>query len=134
LLQQRRDQQRSADCAGFDGIVEGINFETDSARLTSDSRFRLLSYARSLSMYPRTIVRVGAHTDWIGNGDYNQGLSNRRAASVVEFLVQSGVQRSQLQSRGYGETMPIADNNTRSGRARNRRVELTIIESPECSR
>ncbi|MBT8150761.1 MAG: OmpA family protein, partial [Gammaproteobacteria bacterium] len=134
LLQQRREQQRRTDCSNFDGVVEGINFETDSARLTSESRFKLLTYARSLSMYPGTVVRVSAHTDWVGNGAYNQNLSERRAASVVEFLVQGGVQRSQLQSRGYGETMPIADNNTRSGRARNRRVELSIIESPECAR
>ncbi|MGB5324063.1 MAG: OmpA family protein [Pseudomonadales bacterium] len=134
VLQQRREQQRRADCANFDSIVEGINFETDSARLTGESQFKLIAYARSLAQYPGTIVQVGAHTDWIGSGAYNQSLSERRATSVVEFLVQSGVEKRQLRSVGYGETRPIADNNTRDGRARNRRVELSIIESPECGR
>ena len=126
--------QVAADCGKFDAVVEGVNFETDSARLTEDSRYRLLSYARTLADYPSTIILVSAHTDWIGSAQYNQSLSERRAESVVKYLIQSGVEPTQLRSAGYGESRPIATNNTVEGRAQNRRVELTIIESPDCGR
>ncbi|NNL57406.1 MAG: OmpA family protein, partial [Pseudomonadales bacterium] len=126
--------QVAADCGKFDAVVEGVNFETDSARLTEDSRYRLLSYARTLADYPSTVILVSAHTDWIGSAQYNQSLSERRAKSVVTYLIQSGVNPTQLLSAGYGESRPIASNKTVDGRAQNRRVELTIIESPDCGR
>ncbi len=78
----------------------------------------------ALGKCPAIQVRVEAHTDSSGADAYNLGLSKRRAASVVDFLVSQGIASARLQSQGYGETKPIAPNNTPEGRAANRRVEL----------
>lgn len=118
-------------CDKFSGVVEGINFRTNSAELLANSRVKLQSYAGSLLEHPNTRVLVSAHTDWVGSAAYNQDLSERRAASVVSYLIEQGVTPSQLVSQGHGELKPIADNNTRAGRALNRRVELDVI-SDDC--
>jgi outer membrane protein OmpA-like peptidoglycan-associated protein len=73
-------------------------------------------------------VRVEGHTDNRGTGPYNLDLSRRRAASVVEYLVQHGIARGRLLSAGYGFERPIADNSTALGRAKNRRVEFKLLE------
>ncbi len=73
-----------------------------------------------------TIIAVG-HTDWTGPEAYNQGLSERRAASVKNYLVSRGVDANRVYTEGKGELEPIADNKTREGRAQNRRVEIEIV-------
>ena len=75
-------------------------------------------------------VRIEGHTDSRGSDHANLDLSDRRATSVRVFLVQSGVDPARLESKGYGETQPIASNNTRRGRALNRRVDLVIVDPP----
>ena len=79
-----------------------------------------------LRQYPDIRVEVAGHTDSIGSDQYNQGLSERRAKSVFDYLVGNGIDSGRLNSRGYGESAPIADNATREGRQRNRRVELVV--------
>jgi outer membrane protein OmpA-like peptidoglycan-associated protein len=71
-------------------------------------------------------VEVAGHTDATGTDEYNQGLSERRARSVVDYLVGKGIDRSRLDAVGRGESQPVADNGTRDGRAQNRRVELNV--------
>ena len=84
-----------------------------------------LGVAASLRDYPEVNVEVGGHTDSSGASDFNKKLSQARADAVKDYLVRQGVNASQLSTRGYGEDNPIADNGTASGRAQNRRVELT---------
>jgi OOP family OmpA-OmpF porin len=71
-------------------------------------------------------VELEGHTDSIGTEQYNQGLSERRAASVRDYLQKKGVDSGRITSRGFGESKPIADNKTRDGRAKNRRVEIRV--------
>jgi outer membrane protein OmpA-like peptidoglycan-associated protein len=73
-------------------------------------------------------VEVGGHTDSVGSEAYNQGLSERRADAVRDYLMSKGVKASRLTARGYGESRPVASNDTEEGRAENRRVELVVIE------
>ena len=75
-----------------------------------------------------TIIAVG-HTDSIGTEKYNQGLSERRAASVKSYLVSKGVDPNRIYTEGKGELQPVASNKTREGRAQNRRVEIEVVGS-----
>lgn len=109
-------------------ILEGVNFVTDSAELTSDSRATLDRVAASLRDWPDVKVEVGGHTDSVADPAYNLDLSQRRAESVRQYLIDHGISPSRLQAKGYGETHPVATNDTPEGRAKNRRVELTKID------
>jgi OOP family OmpA-OmpF porin len=71
---------------------------------------------------------VAGHTDSDGTADYNEGLSLRRATTVRDYLAARGIAESRLTVRGYGESQPVADNSTRDGKARNRRVVLRVVE------
>ena len=73
-------------------------------------------------------IRVDGHTDAQGDEAYNLDLSERRAASVMRYLVEFGIDASRLISEGHGETQPIATNRTRAGRAKNRRVDFIIVD------
>jgi outer membrane protein OmpA-like peptidoglycan-associated protein len=78
--------------------------------------------------YPGARISVEGHTDSVGSAQYNQGLSERRAAAVKDYLVKNGgVASDRIQSVGYGETKPIADNATSKGKFDNRRVEILIL-------
>jgi OOP family OmpA-OmpF porin len=105
-------------------ILEGVNFETNSAELTAGARTVLDRVAQSLSGNPEVRVEVGGYTDNTGARAYNVQLSQARAESVVAYLVQQGVSADRMEARGYGPDNPVASNATRDGRAQNRRVEL----------
>jgi len=79
-----------------------------------------------LNENPTYKVQIDGHTDSQGKDEYNQALSDSRAASVKAYLASKGIAESRLSSAGYGETKPVADNNTAAGRAKNRRVEMTL--------
>ncbi|HLS83114.1 MAG TPA: OmpA family protein, partial [Arenimonas sp.] len=80
-----------------------------------------------LQKYPQLRVEVAGHTDSIGTEQYNQGLSERRAAAVYNYLTNAGIGADRLVGpNGYGESRPIDTNDTREGRARNRRTELNV--------
>lgn len=103
-----------------------ITFKTDSADLNA-SFFRVLdSVALVAKEYDRTIIEAAGHTDSTGSEQYNQQLSERRAATVAEYLRNRGIAADRLITVGAGETRPIASNDTAEGRAQNRRVELTF--------
>lgn len=110
-------------------VLDGVKFEFDSAQLTPSAQQILLETVKVLKDSPGFRVKVAGHTDAIGSASYNQRLSARRAQSVKTFLVNHGIDPSRLETIGYGETRPIAPNDTEVGRAKNRRVELHIIDS-----
>ncbi len=109
-------------------VLEGVQFEFNRADLKDTSTATLDRVAASLMAWPEIRVEVGGHTDSRGRDAYNLDLSTRRAAAVRDYLIQRGVPADQLTSHGYGETRPVADNDTEDGRARNRRVELRRID------
>ena len=102
-----------------------VTFDVDSAAINPDFRSSLDTVAEILAKYGSDI-RVVGHTDSTGTEAYNQGLSERRAQSVRNYLVDQGVPAAQLSAVGRGEMEPVATNSTAEGRARNRRVELLI--------
>ena len=109
-------------------VLEGVNFEFNSAELTHGSYAVLDDVAASLKDWPEVRVEVGGHTDYMGDDAYNQRLSERRAAAVRDYLISKGVAADRLTAKGYGESQPVSDNGTAEGRAKNRRVELTKLD------
>lgn len=107
--------------------LEGVFFEFNSARLRDDARTRLDQAVGTLKLNPDLQIEIAGHTDSTGPAEYNQNLSQRRAQSVIDYLVRNGINRSRLTARGYGESEPIASNDTEEGRARNRRVMMRIL-------
>lgn len=104
----------------------GLLFDYDSDVLRTDAKKNLASLAASLDKYPDTNILVVGHTDSVGTDAYNMSLSERRAASAVNYLVSQGVDRARIQPAGRGESEPIASNATSEGRQQNRRVEVAI--------
>lgn len=108
--------------------LSGVSFKTNSEVLDSSSYQRLDKAAITLKNNPGTNVIVAGHTDSSGDAAYNQSLSEKRANTVRNYLIGKGVDGSRLSARGYGETQPVASNNSSAGRAKNRRVELRILK------
>jgi OOP family OmpA-OmpF porin len=109
-------------------VLRGVNFDFDKSNIRPDAAVILDEAVRILGTGSGPAVSIEGHTDWIGTDAYNQGLSERRANSVMNYLVDHGVEASRLSTAGYGESRPIASNQTREGRALNRRVELLVQE------
>lgn len=106
--------------------LEGVHFAFDSAELRPGAEQRLDEAVRKLTDNKQANVAVIGHTDSIGTESYNQDLSLRRARSVVDYLTSHGVDSHRLRIDGRGESEPIATNETREGRAMNRRVEFVV--------
>ena len=105
-----------------------ILFDFDSANIRADADRALTDVSQVIKAYAGRPVRVEGHTDSIASDDYNQSLSERRAASVVSWLSAHGVERARLASAGFGEKKPVATNDTAAGRQLNRRVEVVIAK------
>ncbi|MEM9072910.1 MAG: OmpA family protein [Myxococcota bacterium] len=114
-------------------ILDKVYFGTNSDRILARSNRLLDNVARVLNAHPEiTLIRVEGHTDDRGDDDYNLQLSQRRAEAVVAYLVRKEVAAERLRARGFGEARPIETNDTREGRANNRRVEFNLGEdAPE---
>ncbi|MDP3294039.1 MAG: OmpA family protein [Nevskia sp.] len=110
-------------------VLRGVNFEFDKAKLTVNAKALLDPVADALIARPDIKVEINGHTDSKGSDAYNLKLSDARAASVVAYLVGRGVAADRMTSKGFGESMPVADNATDEGREFNRRVELKITEA-----
>ncbi|WP_260597638.1 OmpA family protein [Sphingomonas endolithica] len=108
-------------------IPSGINFAYNSAAVAPNFQRTLDQVSSVLGQYNETYVDVYGHTDSTGSDDYNQGLSERRAISVADYLSGHGVQAARIATRGFGESQPIASNDTPEGQAANRRVEIKIV-------
>ena len=111
-------------------------FKTGSSRLSTDGKQKLAALARTLSAPNTKISRllIEGHTDSAGSAAANQVLSLKRANAVADYLAQEGIMRASMETIGLGESTPIADNKTKSGRAQNRRVEITATGSRQTTR
>jgi outer membrane protein OmpA-like peptidoglycan-associated protein len=107
----------------------GLLFGFDSDVVQGAARHNLTNLANSLRTYPETEVLIVGHTDNRGTAAYNQGLSERRAASARNFLVSQGIAGNRIRTMGMGLNEPVASNETDAGRAQNRRVEVAIFAS-----
>jgi outer membrane protein OmpA-like peptidoglycan-associated protein len=109
-------------------VIRDVHFEFNSAKLTGSDKMQLEKVATKLKgEAASTRLSVTGHTDSVGRDAYNQKLSDRRAHSVVDYLIGAGVPRASFVSvRGMGKSQPVADNKTADGRALNRRVEIKI--------
>jgi len=105
-----------------------IGFVKNQSQLTQETKQVLDELANVLRSHSNFQVRIKGHTCWIGSREENQKLSDERAKSVYDYLVSRGVDRSQLETRGYGEISSIATNRTKEGRQENRRVEFEVLQ------
>jgi outer membrane protein OmpA-like peptidoglycan-associated protein len=108
-------------------MPSAITFGFDSSALNPAFHGTLDRVARTLQEYGSTIIEIAGHTDSVGTDDYNYRLSVERAQAVANYLMSRGINRERLIVTGAGETRPVASNDTESGRADNRRVEITIV-------
>ncbi len=109
-------------------VLRGVNFAFDSSNIRLEDRDILDAAVEVLKENTDVRIQVAGHTDATGPEAYNQGLSERRAKGVRDYLLKGGVSVERLDAIGNGETNPVADNGSRDGRAQNRRVELNIRE------
>ncbi|MBN2541931.1 OmpA family protein [bacterium] len=109
-------------------ILEGVTFETGSATLTSNAKKVLDQVVQTLKDYSEMKLEISGHTDNVGSKSANQKLSERRANSVKQYLVNNGIDSARLTTVGYGEDKPIDTNGTVAGRSRNRRIEFLRTE------
>ncbi len=105
-----------------------ILFDTGKSSIKAESTSVMVDIIQILNEYPNAKFTVEGHTDSVGSESLNQKLSEERANSVRSFLIDKGISSSRLTAIGYGEAKPIATNNTRAGRAQNRRVEINLVK------
>ncbi len=108
--------------------LRDIHYETNDYSLTQESKVLLAMFIEFLKENPTVKVEIQGHTDDIGRDDDNLRLSENRAKSVYDYVVSQGIPANRLRYKGYGESMPIAPNNTEAGRAKNRRTVFLIYE------
>ncbi len=109
--------------------IENIQFKADSAELEDSEKVKLRQIAEILSQFPDNDLLISGHTALAGTAEARQKLSEERAAAVAEYLVELGVKdKYHVFARGFGADKPVADNHTEAGKARNRRVEITIMD------
>lgn len=107
--------------------IENIYFETGKAVLKPQSFRSLNALVEFFREYPNVVVEIGGHTDNTGSAAFNRQLSEKRARSVAEYMIEMGIGRDRFAVKGYGPDKPKANNKTKEGRARNRRVDFTIL-------
>ncbi len=112
----------------LNAYAKTILFDTGKATINSQSHVVLTDIIGILKQYPEARFSIEGHTDNVGNNALNLKLSEERANAVKNYLVNNGVDASKLQTRGFGDTRPLAENTTREGRERNRRVEINLIK------
>jgi outer membrane protein OmpA-like peptidoglycan-associated protein len=108
-------------------LPDGVTFDFGKANLKTQFYPALDNVASTLAQYNQTIVEVSGHTDSVGSDAANQTLSVQRANSVGNYLIGKGLVRERFEIVGFGETQPVASNDTDSGRALNRRVEIRVL-------
>ncbi len=109
-------------------VLDGVNFSSGSANLTENSKIILGKVLRTMKDNPEIEVEIRGYTDNTGNKKFNYKISQRRADSVKDYLVNNGIEASRIQTKGFGPEDSIAPNNTKEGRAKNRRIEFYRIK------
>lgn len=112
-------------------LPSNITFATGQSDVRPEFFTALTSIARVLSKYNKTILDVNGHTDDVGGVEFNHKLSEQRASSVANYVVSKGINERRVRVRGFGEVAPVASNQTESGRAANRRVEISIVPTQQ---
>ena len=107
-------------------LSQAIQFEFASTELTESSKHELDEMIQILKEKPEILMRIEGHTDNKGSVEYNLALSQERANATMQYLLQHGISASRLKAAGFGEALPVGDNNTEAGRALNRRVEFRL--------
>jgi OOP family OmpA-OmpF porin len=108
--------------------LNNLFFETDKYDLEEKSKTELKKVINFLKINPNMTIQITGHTDNVGSDSYNLELSNKRAASVYQYLVNNGINKNRIAYLGLGSTQPIADNTTETGRQLNRRIEFKIVK------
>ena len=109
--------------------LTNVFYEIDSWELKKESMIELNTLISLISDNKDIVIEIGGHTDSTGFSDHNMALSEKRALSVVNYLISKGVSPDRLKYKGYGDTLPMSDNVTVEGRKQNRRTEAKILES-----
>ncbi|MDM7925576.1 MAG: OmpA family protein [bacterium] len=109
-------------------VLEGVTFKTGSAVLTTGAKEVLDKVVRTLVEYPAMRLQVSGHTDNVGSKKANTALSLRRAESVKAYLASKGIAKERIETKGFGPDNPVAPNDTKEGRAQNRRIEFIRID------
>ncbi|MGD0946982.1 MAG: OmpA family protein [Candidatus Binatia bacterium] len=112
-------------------VLRGVHFDFNKSDIRPDSRPILNEAGEILKENPDVRISVEGHTDAIGSDQYNQQLSLRRAEAVFRYLVNHGIPPERMEVIGYGKRHPVASNDTDSGRAQNRRVELRVVSQTQ---
>lgn len=116
----------------LDPVIFYIYYDFDKADLTPEAKLIIdTTMYKILTETPDIIVEISSHTDSYGDSAYNEALSQRRAESVVNYLISKGIEQGRLIAKGYGENKPIADNDSPEGRAKNRRTEFKVVGSKD---
>jgi len=118
---------RDSGCSLFFGAIENVDFPANAYLLTSESRESLAELVQGLEDHPGVVISLGGHTDNRGKAVDNLELSKQRVIAVVRYLVANGIDPERLKPYGYGESRPIMSNATGEGRAKNRRIELSVV-------
>ena len=118
-------------CAIFESTIDGVKFKPGSSDLDTNTKVILDVAVAALLKFPDIRVEIQAHTDSQGSLAYNRNLSDIRAKSVGDYLESKGIRRDRMEVVGYGETRPLATNQTREGRAQNRRGEFHLLDRGE---
>jgi len=136
---QAEEMQKDLEGAKIERVGEGIKitfdsgilFAVNSSSLTDQAKGNIEKLSTILNKYPDTNILIEGHTDSTGTTEYNQKLSEQRAASVSSFAISKGVTVTRFSTVGYGENQPIAPNATTDGRRQNRRVEIAIFANDD---
>jgi outer membrane protein OmpA-like peptidoglycan-associated protein len=120
-------EEELLELTSFLGEFSDAYFEFDDYRIGPASFSILEKIVDIMNRYPSIRLEIAAHTDNMGSFEYNMNLSQKRAQSMVDYLVTRGIDAARLEGKGYGESRPIAPNNTEEGRMINRRVEFIIL-------
>jgi len=113
---------------GEKSILRNIFFDTDKYTLKAESKIELDRLLKLIQDNPSVKVQISGHTDNSGTPEHNLLLSENRAKAVINYLTEKGIEKTRLESKGFGESQPIADNHNEEGRAQNRRTEFMIIK------
>lgn len=116
-----------ADLTAILGVIDGLRFSINKDTIVAGQEV-LTAIAEVLRRYPGVVLEIRGHQAATGERHYRVDLSTRRAHATRKFLVHLGIDPERLIATGYGEEVPIADNRTREGRARNSRIELEVVE------
>lgn len=107
--------------------LDNVRFETGKSDIKTESQPALKNVAKEMTANPKMIIEIAGHTDNVGEDQNNMRLSQSRANSAKTYLIELGIPAEKLIAKGYGENMPVADNNTPEGRQQNRRTEIKVI-------